>query len=484
MRIEKILFDLNIGLCILMYFVYYFLGNNEYINLGSILINTCLIIVNLIILSHLKKKSNPLLIILSFLVTVFYIFRIITLNYTGFSNVFQRWDISHNEFNSAFVYLLIAIILLALGLAYGKQKINLPDQSIADRYINKKRVKGLMIFVLIASFFSYTIPGVGMIFSLLTQLFLNIQLIALLCFVYIAFSYKNLTKYDRLQFQIIFAVYILLFTLGGSRSAVVYVCIMMMIALLGTIPVIKIKKKWIFSFLLIVLPVACLFFLFATFIRQTNSRDLSTFEKVQLLSELKTQINESAGDQDTSVKFILSPIFDRVGFYDYATEIVVKKDLYSNTIDINLLFKSLIDNVFSPFFNLFDAPKLANSFLFTYRNLGTPSLKRIESGEVSYQSDQLTIFGELFLLFGGWFSLILYFPLGVCLKSLYLYLCNSLSIFSYFKSSLLLYLFYSWINSFGLDWLIFDVISAVISYLFFVTVVQIKKNEKTTANFH
>ena len=255
-----------------------------------------------------------------------------------------------------------------------------------------------------------------------------------------------------------------------------------MIALLATMPVIKIKFKWLVILGIAVVPIACFFFLFATFIRETNSRELSVYEKVQLVSELGDQFDNKVDNKEEAVKYMLSPIFDRVGFYDFATEIIVKADVYSPTIDVSLLLKSIADNVLSPFFDCFDTPRLANSFLFTYRNIGTPSLKGIQSGAVSYQSDQLTMFGEFFLLFGNWFSLILYFPLGVLLKRFYAYFCNSPSVFSYFKSTLFLYLFYLWINSFGMDWLMFDALSAVISYLFFVTIVKDKKNEKNTAD--
>lgn len=478
MRIEKILFNLNIGLWFLMCLVYWNIGDNEYVNSGTIIINSCLIAFNLCILSYLKKRNNPLLLILTFIVTLFYVFRIVTLNFTEFSNVFERWNISHSEFNSAFLYLLFAIILLAIGLSRGKDAVCLADKSRADKYINKNRMKWLMIFVVASAFSSYGIPGLSSIFSLLTQVFLNIQLIALLCLVYIIITYKNLTTRDRLQFLAIFSIYILMFTLGGSRSAIVYVCIMIMIALLATISIIKIKLKWLILGGAIGLPVVCFFFLFATFIRQTNSIEMSVYDKAQLVANLGSEIDNSVSNKDEAVKFMLSPIFDRVGFYDFATEVIVKSDTYSATIDAGQLLKSIADNVLSPFFDVFDTPKLANSFLFTYRNLGTPSLKRFQREEVAYQSDQLTMFGEFFLLFGGWFSLIIYFPLGWLLKRFHIYLCNSSSVFSYFKSSLLLYLFYLWINSFGLDWLMFDVLSAVISYLFFVTVVKNRKNEK------
>lgn len=482
MRIEKILFNLNIGLWFLMCLVYWYVGNNEYVNIGTVIINTCLIIVNLFILHYLQRRNNPLLLILTFIITIFYVFRIITLNYTEFSEVLSKWDISHSELNGAFFYLLFAVIFLAIGLSRGRDVVCLANKSDLDRYINKNRIKWLMIIVMISSFSSRGIPGIGAIFSLLTNLFLNIQLIALLCLVYIIIAYKDLARRDRLQFLMIFGIYVLLFTLGGSRSAIVYVSIMVMIALLATIPVIKIKMKWLMILGITVLPIACFFFLFATLIRQTNSREMSIYEKVQLVSKLSDDLDNKIDNKDEAVKYMLSPIFDRVGFYDYATEIIVKADVYSETIDVGQLLKSIVDNVFTPFFDYFDTPKLANSFLFTYRGLGTPSLKGLQSGDVSYQSDQLTVFGELFLLFGGWFSLILYFPLGVLLKRFYVYLCNSLSVFSYFRSALFLYLFYLLINSFGLDWLMFDALSALISYLFFVTVVKNKRNEKNIAD--
>ena len=133
---------------------------------------------------------------------------------------------------------------------------------------------------------------------------------------------------------------------------------------------------------------------------------------------------------------------------------------------------SIFDNVLSPGFNLFDTPKFANALIFIYDNKGPPSFKSLISG--NYQSDQLTIFGEFYNLLGGWFSIGIFIILGYFLQKLILRNSRN-KFYFYLKNAFIINAFYILINSFGLDWFLFNIISLFFSYSAFIFILRIKK---------
>jgi hypothetical protein len=240
------------------------------------------------------------------------------------------------------------------------------------------------------------------------------------------------------------------------------------IAILSVQGVVKIPTKyWGYGILLI--PVSIIVFNFATLIRQTDSQGSSFKEKIELHKQRQD-------DNFTPEK--LSLIFYRIGFLDYATEIIVQKKAYKEIFNMKYYGQSVVDNVLSPGFDVFDVPKVANALIFVYNDKGSPSLKAIDDS--NYQSDQVTAFGEFFALFGGWFSLIVFFLVGY----LFQFLISFGTFYDfdfYMKKSFVLYLFYVFINSFGLDWLLFEIIGLCVTY-FIVSLFTIKVKSANVQN--
>ena len=93
-----------------------------------------------------------------------------------------------------------------------------------------------------------------------------------------------------------------------------------------------------------------------------------------------------------------------MAFFDFTSEIIAHQVKYDSIFTIKTYLKSIIDNLLTPGFDLFDQPKIANSLNFIYLGIGNPSKLLLET---NYQSDQLGIYGEFFNLF-GYFSFILF----------------------------------------------------------------------------
>lgn len=93
--------------------------------------------------------------------------------------------------------------------------------------------------------------------------------------------------------------------------------------------------------------------------------------------------------------------FARLGYFDFGAEIFAHKKEYQSIFNFNFYAKSIVDNLLTPGFDLFDTPKVTNSLVFYYGFIGIPS--KIYITPDNYQSDQIDIYSEFYSLFGSLF---------------------------------------------------------------------------------
>ena len=269
-----------------------------------------------------------------------------------------------------------------------------------------------------------------------------------------------------------FGGYIVLMTLNGSRAGAHLIAVYTLIALLSQSKVLKFKIKQILltTFLL---PIAFIVFIFATELRSNDAIEgLSNKQKFEVVKNSLSQENRFVTDIGLGI------IFDRVGFLDYSTELVTYSNEYSSIFNFPYYFMSIIDNALSPGFTVFDKPKVSNSLSYVYENRGSPTLQSVNK---YYISDALTIFGEFYALFYGWLSLIIFFLVGYLFNSYYIKINYSSSLELYSKRAILILIFYKLYNSFGIDWLIYDIIAIFFTYYFFKIIV-FRKNITNNIN--
>ena len=452
-----ILFITNIIIIISTYIAYFFSNEYQYINWITIFLSTILGLQTIAILFYEKGRRNPFVIIVAYIVTVFYSFRIFTLTIFEWSNVFSRYSYSVDDTNYALVYIIIANIFLYGGLIYQKKP---PFNSGA---IEKKPESHALYYIILLSvltLFDYTkkyywnegnIPS-GLNFLLII---LSSKVLILLSIAYLL-KYKN---YIRKIFIYLIIVLILLETvlntISGSRSAILVVFNDLLITLLALHNCVQISRKIFIRFLCASpLIIALLFGSFgaATYIRENNNgaNSLELSQAIQTISNINTP---SMGND------LLAKTFDRIGYFDYSAEIIANREYYSEIFNLEFYAKSIVDNILTPGLDFFDQPRVENALMFIYGNLGTPS--KIATYE-NYHSDQLGIYGEFHNLF-GLFSFPILFVVALVFRKIFLGITGS-EFSDLLKKIFILHIFFIAFNSFGLDWVLTEAIVLLLAF--------------------
>jgi hypothetical protein len=130
---------------------------------------------------------------------------------------------------------------------------------------------------------------------------------------------------------------------------------------------------------------------------------------------------------------------------------------------------SIIDGL-TPGFDVFNVPKSSNSLIGIYGNSGL--LKRNDTF-YDYQSDQFNVYGEFYVAFYKWFSLIPLFIFSFIFSFFYYKLSNNESISLIWKC-FILFQFFNWLRSFGTDWLFIYLIIEYLSYKIFIILFEKK----------
>ncbi len=280
---------------------------------------------------------------------------------------------------------------------------------------------------------------------------------------------KSLTRWVGLSIIFLIAVDAVLHTMIGSRSALVEIIknyIIVILAIAGRITFSRKISITVAALLPIIIVLLIGSFTFASFVRANRGGDDANFFDTERLVELY----KSSELQLSNFEKILPPIFDRIGFFDYSAEIIAHRDTYTSVINVESYAKSIVDNLLTPGFDIFDQPKISNSLKFIYQYLGTPSKLAVTD---SYQSDQLGLYGELYALF-GYVSLPLFFLLAYLLKRIYLGLRSENPFNLAMKRIVVLYLFVTIINSYGIDWFIIDILIFAFTIYAYKFLFQIK----------
>ncbi|WP_179123711.1 hypothetical protein [Cylindrospermopsis raciborskii] len=213
---------------------------------------------------------------------------------------------------------------------------------------------------------------------------------------------------------------------------------------------------------------------FPLFIISTTSRQLkSVTSDTTNLEEQFIQTIELSGSafRSQSLVSILAPSFSRASFLDTSLDLIKNCNNYRQIINPIFYSKSIIDNALTPgAVDFFDTPKAANALISIYGNISNISLR---STRISYQSDQMNIYGEFFVLFYGWFSMPAFFLFTYFFQVIFFHNLNREK-FDYGRSVLDIFwmnVFFSVLISFGIDWIIGETIQSYITtrmMLFFI----------------
>lgn len=453
--LNTLLIIANCCICAIAIFLYYNKGGNQYVDIYTVILLCVFGTQNLLILLYERAKRDPFVIILMTTIIVFYMWRVVTLLYDPWSLAFAQHSLTPGNLNYSLIFIMFSNASIFLGLGTAGGKILYKKEKFFDDYPANPRnvIIILLVAIVIAFYISLSSDIIGRFAGYITDIFIRLRLILLFTFIYLAINFKKTSKRNLIILLILITTFIIFNTLSGSRAALLTLAYLLLIGFLSVKGRITFNKKAVLiGTILIPLPV--IFFISATYIRTiVPSRSVVSIRPLTILKE--SNIIETK-----NINLLCRPLFDRMGFLDYSAVLIRNQEQYSKIINFQYYFESIIDNALTPGFNIFGTPKVSNSMSYIARGESVPTHEDIMA---TYQSDMPTVYGEYYVLFYGYPALIILFAFSYIFKKIYLSIRSKDAFLLYLYRALILYVFYLWIISFGIDWMMLDLIGIIIT---------------------
>jgi hypothetical protein len=441
---------------------------NPYIDQDTIVLGVLLCVQTHAALVLERRRRDPFIVLLAVEMIVYYSLRIFTLTLYPFSLVFDRYPYGTADSNYALVFIIISNVFLYAGSYLAGSRRDQALNAVNWKATAPSRVGFLIVVAIGVSYFSENhAPGesVPRVVGFL-ELFVSANIIILMALAYYFLFRKSLGKGFAVMLGLLILVDMVVHTLTGSRSAIVAFvqdCVLVGLAMMGCI---RLRRAYVLGGLFL-LPLLVVL-LVGSFIISTYNR---TSREIGASFDLGRAFNMAQqGSSDLWIKESLDAtlplILARVGFFDFSAEIIAHRAQYRSVINLPVYGESIVDNILTPGFDVYDMPKVANALQFIYMDWGTPSKQDVAE---SYQSDQIGIYGEFYALF-GYASLPLMFLTPYLFKELYVRATSANPFFLLLKRVVILYLFVEVIRSFGIDWVLAEtvpIVVAIFAYTYF-----------------
>lgn len=413
-----------------------------------------------------RRRRDPFVLLLAFEMVFYYSFRIFTLTLYPFSNVFDRYSYSAADSNYALVFILLANVFLYAGffLAHSSRCAEGID-SRGWRATSPLAAVALLVAAILFGYFSnsyWNEGNVPRVFGFLV-LILAPSVVVLMALTYYFLYRRSLRRGVAFAIAALIALEIIVHTLVGSRSAIVGFILTAMMVVLAINGRIAFTRRFVAGGVLL-MPVLVVLLVAAFAISTYNraAKELGTSLEVGRAVQLAQQFSERA-PESSRLDVLVPPIAARAGFFDFSAEIIAHRDQYRGLFTLGTYGRSIVDNILTPGFDLYDQPKIANALQFVYRGWGTPS--KAQSVE-SYQSDQIGLYGEFYALF-GYLSLPLLLVLAWTLKRAYARTHSTNPLVFALQRLVLLFIFLHTLDSFGFDWTAAEVVPLVIAMVLY-----------------
>jgi hypothetical protein len=463
---NSVLMAINIIVVALLIYVMPDAANNEYIDQRTIMLGILLCAQTHVGLQIERKRRDPFVILFAFTMIFYFSFRIFTLAEFPFSVVFARYSYRPENSNYALVFILIANLFLYAGFFWLGFRERRAIDSTQWRAASPGRLIALTVVSIIYSYFSgiyWTADELPRAVSL-AGVFVSPAVILLMTLSYFLLFRSSLRRTTSIAIVTLLVLEMIAHTLAGSRSGITTLIQNAMLAILAIGGCIRIRRShlvWSIVLVPVLLVLLIGAFTVSTYNRSNKGESIDFGRLIALTGEAGSQLGENS-----DLRILLPPIFNRAGFFDYSAEIIANKDRYESAFNLGTYAKSIIDNLLTPGFDVYDQPKISNALQFIYDDLGTPSKEQLTE---DYQSDQFGVYGEFFALF-GWASLPLFFLVAFFLKRIYVRLKSESPFALAMKRVLVLSVFVKILDSYGMDWTIIETVpfaAALYLYRFF-----------------
>lgn len=407
-----------------------------------------------------RRRRDPFVIIVAFTLIFYYSLRILTLLLVPVTFVLDRFEYLPRNSNNALLFILVANVFLYAGLYVRRVPLN----ASGEVGVWRARAPGRALLIVMLAMLAIYSRGIfwslddlprGLVFIVI---FFAQSFIFLMSLTYYVVFRRTLDWRFRTALIALLGVEMVLHTLAGSRSAFVAIFQNVLIVILSFGGVLRIPRRGV-AIGMIVAPFVVVA-LVGAFVLSTFTRTFGGSSGTSL--SVAIEAARSAGDRlskDNILESGLPVVLSRAGFFDYVAEVIAHREQYQQVVNLPAYARSITDNLLSPGFDIFDQPKISNSLRFVYEDLGRPS--KIVSAE-EYQSDQLGLYGELYVLF-GYASLPLFFLVGAVAKRIHLSIVDQDPFMRTIKRVVVLTLFVELLNSFGFDWVVMDVLPLLVS---------------------
>ncbi|QQR81387.1 MAG: hypothetical protein IPJ69_04470 [Deltaproteobacteria bacterium] len=413
--LNTILIVFNLIILILSTYAYFFSSENEYVNQQTFFLGIVVCMQTHFALFLERRSRDPFVIILTYIIIFYYSMRILTLTLYPFSVTFLRFpsSITPQSLNYTVLFIIIANFFLYAGFSAKKFKANKVIDVGNWKASSTNRVIFILTLVIFISYSKATLFSSGILSRpfLVLSIFISQSIIIMMVIVYIYIYKQSLSQRSYIILVGLVMAEMMLHMMIGSRGAILGLIQSIIIVNLIIYGCMKFRT-WQVGFGLAVLPfilaLMSLLFLMSTYIRSQQDKDhqgINISRAIQLSADAISSINYSFNGM-----LLLAPLFDRLGYLDYNVDIITNQKTYSSVVNLPAYGKSLIDNIFTPGFDVFDQPRISFTLQFLYNpyfsDTGVPLKSRVME---NYQSDQLGLYSELYVLFGGYFSLPLFF---------------------------------------------------------------------------
>ena len=453
----------NVLLCITALGLYITTGPNQYINLYTVILMCLLGSQNALMLLYGRIKREPFVLILVANTTVFYTARVVSLLCNPLSITFNRSVVTPSDINYFLMFIMLSNVSVFLGLNATKRNI------VYDENIPEDQHPARALYVIIILFAAITIPYLGLLpvsvfgrFSgYILAVFFQLFLIILLSLLYLIINFRRISIRSRFGILGLLVLFILFKTVTGGRSSLLNMVVLLLVGLLSIKGRIILNKKIILLGILLI-PLSIFFYNLATACRPFFKAVPDLFSEQKRLA-IKEHEYFSVFHQ-FDIAQVCQPVFDRIGFLDFSVDIIKHQEQYSSVINAEYYLKSIVDNCLTPGFNVFGTPRTENALRYIYQGMPSPTHQDINN---AYHADMLTIYGEYHVLFGKYPALLVFFICSYVFKRTYLAL-KSKNIFQLFLyRAIALLIFYRWLNSFGADWFVFDLVGIFMTVFLF-----------------
>jgi len=456
---NRILMWVNFIVFVAMLGAYAQYGDSDYITGSTIWAGSILSLQTHVALLIETRRRDPFVILLTFILILYYSLRIVTLTAFPFSFVLPRFEYSPADSTFALIVIIIGNVFLYAGFYAVRGSGKRILENAAWRGKAPARTIGLVAVTVLFIYSRGVLwdpESIPRTFQFLL-IFASQASVLLMALVYYLLFRKSLSVGASVTLIGLIVFEMLLHSLAGSRSAFIGVIQNVLFVLLAIYGSVSISRRLV-RLGVVLLPVAAatlvVSFLVSTFVRAATA----TGSSFSLSTALDLSRNASGRlGTDYALRVGLQTMFARAGFFDYSADLIAHRREYAPIINPAAYARSIADNILTPGFDVFDQPRISNAMRFAYEERGNVS--KIAS-TVAYQSDQLGIYGEGFLL-ASYAAFPLMFVVAWLFKRVYVAFDDDDPYMFTIKRVVTLSLFVETINSFGIDWVLMDTITLI-----------------------